>query len=431
MKLTDSIIFSLGSSVVLFIQLLTYGNLTQNTLKASLKLIIALIIAGVLVTYNASVNDTMIRAFISFVILLILELLFYKDSITKTLIYGITCYVIAIFIEIIVDIFLIITNFINLQALDQNVIARLIISIIIILPAYYITKNKIMQKRISVINNFLEKSIIFLYVAIITLTASIVIAFKNISNLTYSNYISNIILLISFSAFLIMVIYNEHKVKKEVSKTEALLDFISGYENKIEEDRINKHEMLNNLLILKSYDNKNSKNFNDTLDDLINTYNKKGIDIKNISKLPSGLKGIIYYKVSEIQNKNLNVSINISKQLSSYLSKLDSKTYAVVCKIVGITFDNAIEAAEKSNEKIINFDVYEEKDKIVIEIDNTYKEKIDLSKINHKNYSTKGKGRGLGLYVAHKIVSNVKNVELFQDKENNIFITKIYINKKI
>ncbi len=431
MKLTDSIIFSLGSSVMLFIQLLTYRNLTQNTLKVSLKLIIALIIAGVLVTYNASVNDTMIRAFISFGILLILELLFYKDSITKTLIYGITCYVIAIFIEIIVDIFLIITNFINLQALDQNVIARLIISIIIILPAYYITKDKRIQKRISVINNFLEKSIIFLYVAIITLTASIVIAFKNISNLTYSNYISNIILLISFSAFLIMVIYNEHKVKKEVSKTEALLDFISGYENKIEEDRINKHEMLNNLLILKSYDNKNSKNFNDTLDDLINTYNKKGIDIKNISKLPSGLKGIIYYKVSEIRNKNLNVSINISKQLSSYLSKLDSKTYAVVCKIVGITFDNAIEAAEKSNEKIINFDVYEEKDKIVIEIDNTYKEKIDLSKINHKNYSTKGKGRGLGLYVAHKIVSNVKNVELFQDKENNIFITKIYINKKI
>ena len=427
MKWTDLIIFALGSALTLFVQLLTYNNLTKNKAKISYKMLLCSLIGGILVTYNAYTNVNALRAYISFGILLILEILIFNDSITKTLIYGIFSYVLAIFTEIFFDIILVITKIIDMKTLDEHIFTRVAISILIILPAFFITKNSRIQSRVNKITDSLGKSVTFLYIAIITLTATLVIAFKNISNLTYTNYISNVILLIIFAVFLIIVIYNEQKVEKEISKTEALLDFMADYERKIEEDRINRHEMLNNLLILKSYSNKNSKKFNETLDELINTYSKKGIDIKNIYKLPSGLKGIIYYKVSEVKSKNLNININISKQLSSSLSNLDSNTYTLVCRIVGITFDNAIEASENSNEKIVNFDVYEENNNIVIELSNSYKNKIDLGKINNKNYSTKGKNRGLGLYIVKTLIKNNNNIILEQNKVDKFFITKIYI----
>jgi two-component system sensor histidine kinase AgrC len=180
---------------------------------------------------------------------------------------------------------------------------------------------------------------------------------------------------------------------------------------------------------LKSYSNKNSKKYNETLNDLINAYSKKGTDIKNIYKLPSGLKGIIYYKVNEIKHKNLDIHINISRQLSNVLTNLDSKTYAIVCKIVGITFDNAIEASENSNKKTINFDVYEEETEIIIELTNSYKGKIDISKISNKNYSTKGKGRGLGLYIVKSLIKSNSNIVVNQDKTDLLFTTEIHIKK--
>ncbi len=427
MKVTDIIIFIIGSALMLFIQLLTYKQLTKNKTEISCKMIILSLLGGILVTYNAYINVNALRAYISFGILLILEIILYRDFVTKTIIYGVICYIIATFTEIFFEIFLFATNIIDLKMLDENIIARSIISILIILPAYFISKSSYFQNKIQKLTEFFEKSRMFLYITIISLVATLVIAFKNISSVTYSNYISNIILLVIFAIFLFNVIYNEQKILKEMDKAKVLLDFMSKYEKKIDEDRINKHEMLNNLLILKSYSNKNSEVFNDTLDDLIKTYSKKSIGVKNIYKLPSGLKGIIYYKINETKNKKLNISIHISKQITNFLEKLDSHTYTIICKIVGITFDNAIEASEKSKDKLINFDVYEEENDIIIEIANTYANNIDLKKMNKKNYSTKGSGRGLGLYIVKSLIRNNRNIKMIQTKEEKLFITKIYI----
>ena len=428
MKWTDLIIYTLLSVIVIYIQLKAYEKLSSKTnIKYRYIHHILIILAGMLITYNTYLNSNALRAYISFGILLFLELIIYKDTLRKTIVYGTISYIFVVISEIILDVFLLVSKIIDLKTIDEKIGIKVLISISISFLAYIIARNSIIKKISDKVMKMFDKSIIPLIILIFSLVAMLVIAFKNISFLTYTNYISSIVLLIIFSIFIIMVIYNEQKVEKEISKTEALLDFMADYERKIEEDRINRHEMLNNLLILKSYSNKNSKKFNETLDELINTYSKKGIDIKNIYKLPSGLKGIIYYKISEVKNKNLNININISKQLSSSLSNLDSNTYTLVCKIVGITFDNAIEASENSNEKIVNFDVYEENNNIVIELSNSYKNKIDLGKINNKNYSTKGKNRGLGLYIVKTLINNNNNIRLEQNKVDKFFITKIYV----
>lgn len=188
---------------------------------------------------------------------------------------------------------------------------------------------------------------------------------------------------------------------------------------------------MNNLLALKSIEDKNSKKFNDSLDELIELYNKKSSGVKNIHKLPSGLKGIVYYKLSDIDNDKYNVNVRISKQLKINLNKFSHKEYMSLCKIMGIVLDNAIEAMKTSKEKILMIDAYKEKDKAVIEINNTFdKSKTDINKIYNKNYSTKGKNRGLGLYLAKMLLKNCKNLSMEQEIFDNVFSTRIYINNK-
>ena len=423
------LIFWIGTSFTIYMQLLTYKNLSESSTKNILKFIGYSLLCGLLVTYNLYNVDSTFRAFISFTAILLTELLLFKDGIIKTISASSIGYILVVVSEIVLDIFLLTTKLIDLHDIDSNISIKVILSIIIVLPALPLSKMRIIKNAVKRLEKMLSKSIIWLILIMIGLSVTIILAFKNVINISFTTYIGNLALLVIFLIMIIIIFYNYRKAEKEIENTKILLNFMIDYEKQIEDDRINRHEMLNNLLILKSYDNKNSQKFSETLDDLIESYNKKNIGFKNIYKLPSGLKGIVYYKVNEIRNKNIIVNINISKRLSDCLGNLSNKTYAAVCKIVGITFDNAIDAVVNSKDKIINFDVYEESNRIVLDIENSFNNKLDFNKIGTKNYSTKGKNRGLGLYIVKNIIKNNSDISIEQYVDGNIFISKIYVKK--
>ena len=136
----------------------------------------------------------------------------------------------------------------------------------------------------------------------------------------------------------------------------------------------------------------------------------------------------MYYKLNDIDEDKYNVNVNISKQVSINLEKVDHKEYMSLCKIMGIVLDNAIEAMKNSEGKTLNIDVYKEKDNVIIEVDNTFdKSTTDITKIYNKNYSTKGKNRGLGLYLANLLLKNSKYLHMEQRIINEYFNTKIYV----
>ncbi len=423
------IVYMLLSVFAVFIQSKAYGRLTDNTMRFKIMHYIFIVIAGVVITINTYFNNSVTRALVSYIVLLCTEYLIYKDSLSKTLTYGTIEYIIVIASEIVLDIFFISIKLIDLESIDNSIINKIFFSLLVALPPYFIVNFGFIKKFSKKVEKLMNRSFSWLILIIIFLVALDIIAFRNVFKISLTNYIGNVLLLIIFSILVGVIFYNKRKAEKEVEKTKILLDFIAEYEKQIDEDRIGRHDVLNNLLILKSYSNKNSLKYNETLNEIIDRYSKKNIKMKNIYKLPSGLKGIIYYKLSDIKNTNAVINISISKQLSTCLENLDNKTYASICKIVGITFDNAIEAALKCDKKIITFDVYQDNDKIIIEITNTFKGKVDIKMINNKNYSTNGKNRGLGLYIVKNLVKNNKDIDIEQKTESNIFITKIYINK--
>ncbi len=421
------LLIGIASSAMAVFQTLTYGRLSNEKVKITLLNVLLFMIGGVIITYNSYSVDTALRAFISYATLLSIEMIIFKDNIYRSISYGTVSYLLVVISEIILDIILLGTKLISLNDIDSNVFIKIFYSIIFVLPAFFLAKLQIFKRLAFKIETLLYKSIIWIGLIVICLAGLIIIAFKNVIAISFSSYITDLILLILFLILIVIAFYNDQKAKKEIENTKILLDFMAQYEKKIDEDRINRHEMLNNLLILKSYKDKNSEKYNNTLNDIIDLYNKKSIGIKNINKLPSGLKGIIYYKINAIKNAKANISINISKQLSTTLENMNYKTYAMLCKVVGITVDNAIEAAIKSKEKIISIDIYENNDFVIIEIDNSFSNKVDMKKINNKNYTTKGVNRGLGLYIVKSIIRTNKNISINQEIVDKLFITKIQI----
>ena len=156
---------------------------------------------------------------------------------------------------------------------------------------------------------------------------------------------------------------------------------MKSYEISIDKYRIYKHEILNNLITLSTYKNKNSKEFAKQLNKLIIDYSQN-IDgnLNNIGNLPYGIKGVLYYKINSINNENIKFTFNYSKSVEKYLSKTNLKDYDKLCKMLGIFMDNAIEAAKDSIQKSLVLDIYLENKKVIFYIENSFKNNFDLKK---------------------------------------------------
>lgn len=123
----------------------------------------------------------------------------------------------------------------------------------------------------------------------------------------------------------------------------------------------------------------------------------------------------------------LGITINLDVFLD--LNELNMKLYEFA-RILGILMDNAIEAASECNKKIIciSFKKNDKKRIQLITIKNTFKnQNIDLNKIYEKNYSTKEKNTGIGLWEVKKIIKNNNNLKLNTEKNEDFFIQKLQI----
>ena len=137
-------------------------------------------------------------------------------------------------------------------------------------------------------------------------------------------------------------------------------------------------------------------------------------------------ESILYYKINDMKKKNINLNINISKRVSSPLEKLDADEYVILSKVLGIVMDNALEAALKTNDKIVFIDVFEQNGQVIIILENSYNNDINMEALRKKNFSTKGKNRGLGLYIANMLLKKSKHITMNQ-YVNGMFTTKIII----
>lgn len=283
--------------------------------------------------------------------------------------------------------------------------------------------NKLLKTIISNKNNILIISIVaFIFIVYLFM------AFLNATSFEMEIFSILILLMLFFMFLCIVMVFQYFKNKQSEEEQKVLLELMNEYEKILDSDRIKRHEMLNNLIIIKSFKNKSSKEFESTLDEIIEIYKEGKSEVySSLYTLPSGLKGIIYYKMSKIKEANVKLNLFCSKDMDDKLEKLNSKLYFKSCKIIGILLDNAIEAAESTKDKHLLIDIYYDNTELVIYIENSFTNDIDINDIYLKGFSSKGKNRGYGLYIVNNLVKETKELNLDQYIRDNKFISILKI----
>lgn len=420
----------LSSFLSLFFQLINYKVLNDKfNIKISFKKILFILIIFWLIILNSFYNTDIFKAPIGFLLIMIANKLMYRDPYTVVINTTVVSYVIVLVCEIVLSMFFLLIGF-ELELLKDSAFFVFIFTICTNLVSF------IFCRYIKFIKNFVSKlnehslGRAYKYIIIVMfLEVLLIIDFRNIFTPSVISYIVSILLAILIFIIFISYLNDEFRITTELKKVDVLLENITNYEEIIDNNRINSHEMLNNLILLKSFDDKNTQEYSDLLNELIKSYDKSGNSIKNISLLPKGLKGIIYYKTNDLSNKGINVTIDISKRVSNSLAKIEHDDFVILCRCVPILLDNAIEASLNSVEKNLIVSIYLEKNNIIISIENSSEKIVNIEFINNKNFSTKGENRGLGLYILNNLLSKSNIITLKQEFIGNYFVSKLVIKK--
>ena len=259
----------------------------------------------------------------------------------------------------------------------------------------------------------------------------ILLLYYNINNTNNILMITSIFLICFYSIMIFMLLNEKNKNVIVSQRNEFLINNLNEYEKMLDYQRVNNHENKNQLLVIKSMIEKKDKKLLEYLNEIINEKREDDEIVYNKAKrIPSGgLQGLIYQKMLLMQEKNIEVNLDINSKVRKIdFGNLSSKMNYDICRIVGIIIDNAIEETIKFNKKEREIIISMYVDGLfIIEVSNRIKADIDLSKIYEKGYTNKEKGHGYGLSLLKKIVDENDNIINEVKIVNNIFTQVIKI----
>ena len=336
--------------------------------------------------------------------------------------YSIIIWLISIILDMLFMIILSILS-INPSEKVQTPYYKTIYSSIMALVLIILANSKFIVKELRKIYkkiNELKISIYHICIIIVIYAAIAVTSSINIENkeVTVLLVVIGISLLISIIIFITLEyqIFTLKKTNEILEKdNESNLEIIGEY-------RVLKHNLEHNLMGVKSVSNKKAK---ELIDDLISEYNSKFYIKHDITSMPAGINGFILEKFNKYATEDLKITVE-NKIKKKILGLLGPRNYNLFCEALGVTLDNALESSVKSKEKILCLEFKEQKDTLEIEIMNTFKGNIEIDKLGTKEYTSREKGHGLGLYS----LLNRKNLFITTSIKNNLFINKIEVKKR-
>ena len=403
-------------------------KITKNNEKISLYTVIIILILTLptVILYQTKYNAFILL--ITYVLSIILYRRYFKINIVTSIILC-SCEILILTLS---DLFI---SSINLTIFSYEEIRNvwyisIVNNLIIGLLSIGISSIKFLSNRINYLCKKIDNKTGYKIAIFATISILIIaILFYNITTIFKLDLYYSITIIALVGLFILYYFYISEKANYEKLNDEynILFDYVQNFENWIDDEQMYRHELKNNLSIIRSMTN--NKKIIEKIDEMIKfsiIIDDKDIeDLKNIPK--GGLKGLLYYKVALAKNKKVKMVVEVSPKVETILKKLPNKKNRDICIILGIYLDNALEAAEESKEKTISLEIYEANKKINFTISNTYKNIIPLKTMRKKGFSTKGKSHGKGLYYADKMVNKVKWIEISQIFLNNYFIQKICV----
>ena len=422
-----SIVCTLILNIVSIYVMTTLLHKKYNIFSIKNNIIIIILTLIQTLTYNQSYS--IIYIITNYLLLVVVNKVIFQENMYKTIIATCILVITIMLADFFNSIFII--NFISLEKIRSywylrvlsNVVVSTLIVIIMSIPIirkkciYFI--NKFGNKYISITSLF-----IILVICIVFITHNISINFQlNIE------FIANTLTVIALIIFCYIFINENNEFNILNEKYDSLFNYVQTFENWIEKEQLNRHEYKNQLASIRC--RTKEKKVKDKIDSImLDNINITNDTVNQLKPIPNGgLKGLLYYKIAIAENNKLNIELDISIKNPDIIKKLSEDKIKILCRLLGIYLDNAIEAAKETKKKIISIEIYEVDKNINIVITNTFDNTNDISKRNDKGFTTKGKGHGKGLYFAKKMLDKSNWLEESQSILDKYYIQRLIIKK--
>lgn len=208
----------------------------------------------------------------------------------------------------------------------------------------------------------------------------------------------------------------QNYLKKQNAQLQRNNNQLKEYANSLEkdEDRLRrfKHDYRNILNSLKiSAQKEDSKVLIKQLDE----YTKEHFDSDALSKFKDVnhihdelVKSIIITKLSKMFNNGIKYRFSCEKDINTF-PFLSSSEHMDVVRILGITFDNAIEATKKEKDPKIEAMLYQNNGNLEFIIRNSIAKEINKNEVFQMGHTIKENHSGIGLNNVLKIVEKYPN----------------------
>ncbi len=373
-----------------------------------------------LTTINNLHNIILLKNTIQFIILFLTCYLFLDKKVVRNLIIIVLFYGIIICSDLVLSFIIIIfknnnidliTNYYYLLSLFASLFIACILYIIQC-NLFSLKLNRVFDKISTLIQN---KWILLLEIVIYILISCVVYTIS----LSMVSYIYLIMLLIICSILIFVFQFIWIRLEKNKLIKDRLLIFNQKYSEVIENDRVFKHNIKNKLLTIKSIGDSKVKKL---VDAIIVSEDVEYYKCDQFVNVPESFLTLFYDKLYNKDNFNIVIRNNLK---SNVLNTVSLKKYSQLNEVIGICLDNAIEAMELCQEPALKIEFIETNECFNVIIKNNFTGELNLDMLGDKNYSTKKRESGLGLYSIKK--STKIDVEFMVIDE--WFKTKIIVSK--
>lgn len=422
-----SIISSIG---LCYITIYFISKLLNIRLEINIKNLMIILIYSITAIMLHYITGKTISIILYYLILMIINKLIFKTSISKSTISALICYLMLICSDILsYFIYLIL----KIDPFLINMYEKILIGNIVVMCLILIVSkiNIITQLFAAIIEKSENKVIKYVLSSIAMLGLLYTFIYYNISSKSLEIVLVNTLTMLLFTVILLKLYVEQMNKKNLKIEYDKMSEYVKVYEDIIEKDRIRRHENKNQLITIKGMISEDDKKTQEYIDSLIDDNSDKSYKwISELTNIPiGGLKGLLFYKVNQMRDSGIEVSLTISRSLEeSKLQNINMKLYKQLCQIIGVYVDNAIEACIDCDIKSIGIEIYKDGDIFEFIITNTYKGNVEVDNMDNAGYTTKGNGHGYGLSLVRDIINS--NPQFFQNREliNDYYIQHLFLD---
>lgn len=397
-----------------------FSKLIKNKFVITKNLLVASVVMAFINCYTIYFNNSM-RPLITNFCTIIIFLIIYKRNLLMTIMLELYIFFMSAISEIVFV--LTFSSILDVygQFLQENWLGILITNMIIFAIIFLLAKFIFIKIcKIEAEKWKYNKNLNNIVLYVLSISTAIILGVNIL------DYKASAVQLISYCvllAFVIIFVFGffaqKNKNLKLLKEYDGLIRYSETYEKLIDEKSKQQHENKNQLIIVRSMieDSKKNKPAVEYIDKLLNIEeeNKDYNYLNKLKNIPTGIKGLIYYKIEQMKKLKIEVYLDVPKKLINKHLKSCETNLKDLSRILGVYLDNAKEAASEATNKYIIIELVESKEFIEFNISNTYNGTINMDRLDKEGYTTKGKGHGYGLSLVNDII---KKNDVFKQSRN-------------